>query len=101
MPRLAEYNAKSLCLENHCPTSRLTCTGARGVQNQAVIASRTCSQDTSNVQYISLSWTFFNHKSVVLGTKKNMYIQKEFSTFHEKTNMAAYYFRRRNMANEA
>ena len=99
MPRLAENNAKSLCLENHYPTSRLTCTGARGV-NQAVIASRACSQDTSNVQYINLSWIFFNDKRVVLGTKKNMYIQKEFSTFHEKTNMAAYYFRHRDMANE-
>ena len=30
-----------------------------------------------------------------------MYIQKGFSTFHEKTNMAAYYFRHRNIANEA
>ena len=29
-----------------------------------------------------------------------MYIQKEYSTFHEKTNMAAYYFPHRNMANE-
>lgn len=77
----------------------LPCTGAMGV-NQAVIASRACSQDTSNVLYINLSRIFFNHKRVVLRTKKNMYIQKEFSTFHEKTNMAAYYFPHRNMANE-
>ena len=99
MPQLSEYNAKSPCLENHCPTSRLTCTRASGIY-QVARAPRACSQDISYVQYFNLSWIFFIHKSVVLGLKKNIYIRKDFRTFHEKTNMAAYYFRHRSMANE-
>ena len=85
MPPLAEYNAKSPCLENHCPTGRLTCTEASGVRT-----SRACSQDICYVQYFNLSWKFFINKKVAFGTKKNMNIRKEF-VFHENTNMAAYY----------
>ena len=65
--------------------SRLTCTGASGIY-QAAGALRACSQDLSYVQYFNLCWIFFIHKKVVLGRKRNMCIQKEF-TFHEHTNM--------------
>ena len=98
MPRLAEYNAESPCLENRCPTSRFTCTGASS-NYEAARASTACSRDMSYVQYFNLSWIFFIYKKVVLGTKKNMCIGKVY-TFHENTNMAAYYFGHRNMGDE-
>ena len=56
-------------------------------------------QDICYVQYFNLSWKFFINQKVAFGTKKDMYIRKEF-IFHENTNMAAYYFRRRNMADK-
>lgn len=69
MPRLAEYNAKSPYLENHCPASRLTCTEASGV-NQAVRTLRACSQDTCYVQFFNLFWIFFIHKKVAFWDEK-------------------------------
>ena len=40
--------------------------------------------------YSILSWKFYIYKKVAFGTKKNMYIRKEFIV-HENTNMAACY----------
>lgn len=79
MPRLAEYNAKSPCLENRCSTSRLTCTGASSIY-QAARASRACSRDICYVQYFNLFWKFFITKKSLLERKRICTYEKSSSS---------------------